>query len=95
MPPARKSKSVAIEALALSEKTKTRTSRKKALTPKTPKNNDVLSQLLEEGPTATPTSPKKRGQKPKHVAAKADDLPTQNMAKALGTKCYITVGMFA
>ena len=86
MPPARKSKSVAIEASAPSEKTKTRTRRKNAPTPKTPKNNDAPSQLVEEGPTATPTSPKKRGRKPKRVAAKADDLPTQNMAEALGTK---------
>ena len=86
MPPTRKSKSVAIEASAPSEKTKTQTRRKNAPTPKTPKNNDVPSQLVEEGPTATPTSPKKRGQKPKHVAAKADNLPTQNMAEALGTK---------
>ena len=85
-PNARKSKSVAIEALAPSEKTKTQTRQKNAPTLKTSKNNDAPSQLVEEGPTTTPTSPKKQGWKPKRVAAKADDLPTQNMAKALGTK---------
>ena len=83
MPPARKTKSVAVEASAPSEKTKTRTSRKKAPTPKI---NDAPLQLAEEVPTATPASPKKRGRKPKRVAAKVDDIPTQNMAEALGTK---------
>jgi hypothetical protein len=86
MPPAastRKTRSVAIEPSAPSEKTKTRTSRRKAPTPKT---DDAPSQLMEEVLPTTPASPKKRGRKPKHVAAKADNLPTQNMAEAPGTK---------
>jgi hypothetical protein len=41
---------------------------------------------MEEVLPTTPASPKKRGRKPKRVAAKADDLPTQNMAEAPGTK---------
>ena len=80
MPPARKTKPVAIEASAPSEKTKTRASRRKVPTSKT---DDALSQLVEEGlPAATPATPKKRGRKPKRVAAKADDLPTQGTAEA-------------
>jgi hypothetical protein len=45
-----------------------------------------VSQLVEEElPTATPASPKKRGRKSKRVAAKADNLPTQNVVEAPGT----------
>ncbi|KAN0140687.1 hypothetical protein V8E53_001514 [Lactarius tabidus] len=43
----------------------------------------MLSQLMEE---ELPPSPKRRGQKPKPVAAKVDDVPTKDMAEAPGTK---------
>jgi hypothetical protein len=86
MPPAastRKTKSVAIDPSALSEKTKTQASQRKAPTPKTV---DTPSQLMEEELPITPASPKKRGQKPKCIATKVDDVPTKDMAEAPGTK---------
>jgi hypothetical protein len=85
MPPARstrKTKSVAKEASAPSEKTITRASRRKALTLKT----DDVSLLMEEELPTTPALPKRQGQKPKHVAAEVDNLPIQNVAEVPGTK---------
>jgi hypothetical protein len=81
-PPAstRKTRSVAIEPSAPSEMTKTRACQRKTPTLKT---DNVLSQLMEE---ELPLSPKRRGQKPKPIAAKVDDVPTKDMAEAPGTK---------
>jgi hypothetical protein len=47
---------------------------------------DAPSQLMEEELPITPASPKKQGQKPKHIATKVDDVPTKDVAKAPGTK---------
>ncbi|KAN0140195.1 hypothetical protein V8E53_002091 [Lactarius tabidus] len=76
MPPAgstRKTKSVAKEVSAPSEKTITRASQRKALTPKT----DDMSQLMEEELPTTPVPPKRQ---------EVDNLPIQNVAEAPGTK---------